>query len=75
MLVSRWNEAGPKGRHLFALARVFRMTKILRRMLDESRVPLAVRGTGAVPLLRRSPLRFRVQRHGLSRELSAGRVG
>jgi hypothetical protein len=35
-LVSRWYEASPQGRHLFALARVFRMTKILRRMLDES---------------------------------------
>ena len=35
-LVSRWYEASPQGRHLFALARVFRMTKILRRMLDEA---------------------------------------
>jgi len=35
-LVSRWNEKGQKGRRLFALARVFRMTKILRRLLDET---------------------------------------
>jgi Glycosyl hydrolase family 63 C-terminal domain len=35
-LVSRWYEQGAKGRRLFALARIFRMTKILRRMLDES---------------------------------------
>jgi len=35
-LVSRWNEKGVNGRRLFALARVFRMTQILRRMLDES---------------------------------------
>jgi len=35
-LVSRWNEEGLKGRRLFALVRVFRMTKILRRMLDET---------------------------------------
>jgi hypothetical protein len=34
--VSRWNEAGAQGRRLISLARVFRMTKILRRMLDES---------------------------------------
>jgi len=35
-LVSRWNEEGLEGRRLFALARVFRMTRILRRLLDES---------------------------------------
>jgi hypothetical protein len=35
-LVSRWNEVGAKGRRLFSLARVFRTTKILRRLLDES---------------------------------------
>jgi hypothetical protein len=35
-LVSRWNEEGLEGRRLFALARVFRMTKILRRLLDET---------------------------------------
>ena len=35
-LVSRWNEVGAKGRRLFSLARAFRMTKLLRRMLDES---------------------------------------
>src|SRR5262249_728357 len=35
-LVSRWNETGMKGRRLFSLARVFRMTKLLRRMLDEN---------------------------------------
>ena len=35
-LVSRWNEVGDKGRRLFSLARAFRMTKLLRRMLDES---------------------------------------
>jgi len=34
--VSRWNEEGQNGRRLFALARVFRMTKILRRLLDET---------------------------------------
>jgi hypothetical protein len=35
-LVSRWNESGVEGRRLIALARVFRMTNLLRRMLDES---------------------------------------
>jgi hypothetical protein len=35
-LVSRWNEKGVNGRRLFALARVFRLTSILRRVLDES---------------------------------------
>jgi hypothetical protein len=35
MLVSRWNEPGAGGRHLLSLARVFRMTKLLERMLDE----------------------------------------
>src|SRR4030081_458593 len=35
-LVSRWNEIGAQGRRLFSLARAFRMTKMLRRMLDES---------------------------------------
>jgi hypothetical protein len=36
MLVSRWAEPSPEGRHLLALARVFRMTKLLERMLDEA---------------------------------------
>jgi hypothetical protein len=35
-LVSRWNEGGVKGRRLFSLVRVFRMTRLLHRMLDES---------------------------------------
>jgi len=35
-LVSRWNELGSHGRRLFSLARAFRMTKLLQRMLDES---------------------------------------
>jgi hypothetical protein len=35
-LVSRWYDANAEGRHLFALARVFRMTQLLRRMLDEA---------------------------------------
>jgi len=35
-LVSRWNEAGSQGSRLFSLARVFRMTQILRRLLDET---------------------------------------
>ncbi len=35
-LVSRWNEPGEGGRRLLALARAFRMTKILRRLLDET---------------------------------------
>jgi hypothetical protein len=34
-LVSRWNDPGAGGRHLLSLARVFRMTKLLERMLDE----------------------------------------
>ncbi|HXT81734.1 MAG TPA: glucosidase, partial [Acetobacteraceae bacterium] len=34
-LVSRWNDPGPGGQHLLSLARVFRMTKLLERMLDE----------------------------------------
>jgi hypothetical protein len=35
-LVSRWNEGGVHGRRLIALVRVFRMTRLLHRMLDES---------------------------------------
>jgi Mannosylglycerate hydrolase MGH1-like glycoside hydrolase domain len=35
-LVSRWNEGGVKGRSMFSVVRVFRMTRLLRRMLDES---------------------------------------
>src|SRR5215211_9177584 len=34
--VSRFFEPGARGRRLIALARVFRMTRILRRMLDET---------------------------------------
>src|SRR6266566_2252086 len=34
--VSRWNQPGAKGRRLIALVRTFRMTKLLRRMLDET---------------------------------------
>ena len=34
-LVSRWNDPGAGNRHLLSLARVFRMTKLLERMLDE----------------------------------------
>ena len=35
-LVSRWDEGGVKGRRLISLVRVFRMTRLLHRMLDES---------------------------------------
>src|SRR5207253_2532655 len=35
-LVSRWHEVGANGTRLLSLARAFRMTKILRRMLDET---------------------------------------
>jgi hypothetical protein len=35
-LVSRWNERGSNGNRLFSIARVFRMTKILQRLLDET---------------------------------------
>jgi hypothetical protein len=34
-LISRWGEPGADGRRLLALARRFRMTKVLERMLDE----------------------------------------
>ncbi len=34
-LISRWNDPGAGGSHLLSLARVFRMTKLLERMLDE----------------------------------------
>ena len=33
-LVSRWNEGGVKGRRLFSLVRVFRMTRLLQRKID-----------------------------------------
>jgi len=36
MLISRWSEPGADGRHLLSLMRVFRMTKVLERMLDET---------------------------------------
>jgi hypothetical protein len=35
MLVSRWNDPGVNGKHLLSLARVFRMSKLLERMLDD----------------------------------------
>jgi hypothetical protein len=35
-LISRWDSANAEGQHLLSLARVFRMTKVLERMLDES---------------------------------------
>ena len=35
-LVSRWDNANVDGQHLLSLMRVYRMTKILERMLDES---------------------------------------
>ena len=35
-LVSRWNERGSNGNRLFSIARAFRMTKILQRLLDET---------------------------------------
>jgi hypothetical protein len=35
-LVSRWNMRGMKGRRLFSVVRIVRMTKILHRLLDES---------------------------------------
>jgi hypothetical protein len=35
-LISRWSEPGADGRHLLALTRVFRMTKLLELMLDEN---------------------------------------
>jgi hypothetical protein len=34
-LISRWNDPGAGGRRLLSLARMFRMTKLLERMLDE----------------------------------------
>ncbi len=48
--VSRWNEPGAQGRRLIALVRAFRMTKLLRRMLDESEFlsPYGVRALSAV---------------------------
>ena len=48
--VSRWNEPGAQGRRLIALTRAFRMTKLLRRMLDESEFlsPYGVRALSAV---------------------------
>ncbi len=36
MLISRWSEPNADGRHLLALMRVFRMTKIMERMLDQN---------------------------------------
>jgi hypothetical protein len=35
-LVSRWDNPNSNDQHLLALARVYRMTKVLERMLDES---------------------------------------
>jgi hypothetical protein len=35
-LISRWDDPGTDGRRLLALARMFRMTKLPERMLDES---------------------------------------
>jgi hypothetical protein len=51
-LVSRWYEQGAEGRRLFALVRTFRMTMILRRMLDEAEFlsPYGVRALSRVYL-------------------------
>ena len=48
--VSRWNQPGVKGRRLMALVRAFRMTKLLRRMLDETEFlsPYGVRALSRV---------------------------
>ena len=48
--VSRWNQPGAKGRRLIALVRAFRMTKLLRRMLDETEFlsPYGVRALSRV---------------------------
>jgi hypothetical protein len=35
-LVSRWDNPSANGRHLLSLMRVYRMTKVLERMLDEN---------------------------------------
>jgi hypothetical protein len=35
-LVSRWVEPGASGTQLFAISRIFRMTRVLARMLDET---------------------------------------
>jgi hypothetical protein len=56
-LVSRWYQEGVKGRRLIALIRVFRMTKLLRRMLDESEF-LASRRARALARLSRAALRL-----------------
>jgi hypothetical protein len=51
-LVSRWLQPGVSGGRLVALTRVFRMTMLLRRMLDESEFlsPFGVRGLSRVYL-------------------------
>jgi hypothetical protein len=35
-LVSRWDNPNASGQHLLAIARIYRMTKVLERMLDEN---------------------------------------
>ena len=55
-LVSRWNEKGVNGRRLFAITRVFRMARILQRMLDESEFLSPVRRASAVAFLSRSTI-------------------
>ena len=34
--MSRWGEVGSNGTSLFAISRVFRMTRVLARMLDDN---------------------------------------
>ena len=42
-LVSHWLDESDEERHLLSLLRGHRMKCLLRRMLDESRVPVAIR--------------------------------
>ena len=74
-LISRWNDPGAGGKRLLALARVFRMSKLLERMLDDKRVPVPARRARTVTLLSRSPVRLRVGWRALRREVSPRRVG
>ena len=68
-LVSRWNEQGAKGRRLFSVVRVFRMTRILAPHARRDRIPLAIWRAGAVAIVPRSSLPLPVRRRRLPSEL------
>ena len=73
-LVSRWNEVGRGGTPPVLPRARLPHDQAVAAHARRKRISLALRSASAVPHLPRSPLRFRVPRSALSREVSAGRI-